>query len=376
MSEKMLFDEQTPSMLLKAEIVTQYFTSWAQIASKRQGFGKKIAYLDLCAGSGKYQDGGHARPLLILERAEENLYVRQSLVTLFNEFERRKARILEAEIAQLSRRLRLRYQPVISAYKASGDLLPLLEEVRAVPTLYVLDPWGYRGLSLALLEQALSESGSACIFFFNYNRIARSMNFELVEESLKLLFGEERAQDLRTSLESLERPGVRRQKIVEEISQASGRVGERFVLPFACKSERGSRIVQHVVLVSKDEQNYEIMKTLMAKMSTRKEEDIATFTYSPVEERKEYRQQSLFPESETLEDLKREILFRFAGQARTCKQVFRAHNVGTPFVEKNYRQAMSELEAEGKISPIEHTDKRLSGKQLLGSDILFAFPAR
>jgi hypothetical protein len=43
----------------------------------------KIAYLDLFAGPGRYQDGKKSTPLLILQQAIADPEMRQMLLTLF-----------------------------------------------------------------------------------------------------------------------------------------------------------------------------------------------------------------------------------------------------------------------------------------------------
>ena len=56
-----------------------------------------------------------------------------------------------------------------------------------------MDPWGYKGLSLRLINSVLRNWGSDCIIFFNYNRINMGLNNEFVREHMDALFGAERA---------------------------------------------------------------------------------------------------------------------------------------------------------------------------------------
>ena len=70
MGSASFFDESTEQSQVKAEIVAKYLFVWAKVvipSTKRHS--GKIAYIDLFAGPGRYNDGTKSIPLLILERA-------------------------------------------------------------------------------------------------------------------------------------------------------------------------------------------------------------------------------------------------------------------------------------------------------------------
>ncbi len=54
MSSNFNFEEQKEQSAIKTEIVTKYFNAWATILVKHF---QKIAYVDLFAGPGIYEDG-------------------------------------------------------------------------------------------------------------------------------------------------------------------------------------------------------------------------------------------------------------------------------------------------------------------------------
>jgi len=86
MSENHFFDETSEQSAVKSAIVSKYFWAWAKViipsAKKRPG---KIAYIDLFAGPGRYEDGTKSTPLLILEKAIEHPDMRNMLVAVFND---------------------------------------------------------------------------------------------------------------------------------------------------------------------------------------------------------------------------------------------------------------------------------------------------
>ena len=83
MAQPSCTDERTDQSEVKARIIQKYFYAWAKViipsAKHRE---KKIAYIDLYAGPGRYKDGAASTPLLILERAIEDPDYN---VTFFNE---------------------------------------------------------------------------------------------------------------------------------------------------------------------------------------------------------------------------------------------------------------------------------------------------
>src|SRR5436190_1804539 len=66
------FEEQKEQSQVKTAIVTKYFWAWAKVITSVLARGKndqRIAYVDLFAGPGRYEDGAKSTPLLILEQA-------------------------------------------------------------------------------------------------------------------------------------------------------------------------------------------------------------------------------------------------------------------------------------------------------------------
>ncbi len=70
MSDQNFFEESRDQSIVKATIVSKYFWAWAKvIIPTAKAHGGNIAYLDLFAGPGRYQDGTKSTPLLILQQA-------------------------------------------------------------------------------------------------------------------------------------------------------------------------------------------------------------------------------------------------------------------------------------------------------------------
>jgi len=374
------FGESTEQSVVKAKIVTKYFWVWAKVmigTQRRQHPiarpADRIAYVDLFAGPGRYKDGTRSTPLLILERAIQDPDMRQRLVSVFNDADGNNSRSLETEIKALPGIETLKYAPRVENMIVGKDIARMFEKMKLVPTLFFVDPWGYKGLSLRLVNAVLKDWGCDCVFFFNYNRINMGLNNAAVKEHMNALFGEERAEGLRPRLRRLV-ADEREFAIVEELALALKETGGKYVLPFCFKNESGSLTSHHLIFASKHVRGYEIMKEIMAGESSKADQGVPSFGYCPAD--KKY--PLLFEMSRPLDDLRETLINRFAGKTLTMKEVYEQHNVGTPYVKANYKEVLALLEAEGKIKAnpparaAGGTKKRRKGT--FGDDVVVTFP--
>lgn len=374
MSIEDFFDESREQSLVKSIIVSKYFYAWANVmipqAKKRSN---KIAYIDLFAGTGFYKDGAKSTPLLILEKAIQNDNMREMLITVFNDKDPENTQVLNAAINKLPGISTLKYQPAIENEEVGENITKMLEDMNLIPTLFFVDPWGYKGLSLRLIGATIKNWGCDCIFFFNYNRINAGIGNFKVEDHMNSLFGEERANQLRRKLETLN-PIEREASIIEEMARALNEVGGNFVLPFCFKNDKGTRTSHHLIFVSKHPKGYEIMKEIMAKESKDSYQGIPSFMYCPATRR----QSMLFEFSRTIDELGEMLMKDLAGRILTTKQIYDEHNIGKPFIFKNYQSILKKLEASKKIKtkPPADARRKIKGEVTFSKDVIVTFPPR
>ena len=199
---KAFFDEQAEQSHVKTAIVSKYFFAWAKVISgavKRHA-NPRIAYIDLFAGPGRYKDGAKSTPLFILEQAIRDPVLRNTLVTLFNDKESANSGSLQDEINALPGIETLKFAPEVNTEEVGQQMVELFEKTKFVPTLFFADPWGYKGLSLRLINSVLKNWGCECIFFFNYGRVNAGLSNPTVKEHMDALFGVDRAESLRRDL--------------------------------------------------------------------------------------------------------------------------------------------------------------------------------
>ena len=179
------FEESKEQSIVKSTIVAKYFWAWAKViipsAKRHSG---KIAYIDLFAGPGRFKDGTISTPLLVLQGAIQNVDMSQMLVTVFNDVNSDNTKSLESEINKLSGIETLKYKPDILNEEVGEKIVQLFEQMNLIPTLFFVDPWGYKGLSLRLVNSVLKDWGCDCLFFFNYNRINMGLKNPIVEEHM------------------------------------------------------------------------------------------------------------------------------------------------------------------------------------------------
>ena len=348
MSGNSFFDEQKEQSLIKARIVEKYFWVWAKViipTAKKLASQPRIAYIDLFAGAGRYKDGSKSTPIKVLEAAIADPDMRNMLVSIFNDADTENVNSLQQAIDEIPDIQSLKYRPQILNNEVGDNVVKTFQERKLVPTLFFVDPWGYKGLSLQLINSVVKDWGCDCLFFFNYNRINMGLSNNAVKEHMNALFGEAHADQIREKLKDLS-PQERELTVVEAICESLKEMGGRYVLPFRFRHETGNRTSHHLIFVSKHVKGYEIMKDIMAKESSEQRQGVASFEYNPAT----LEQPLLFDLVRPLDDLEGMLLDEFAGQTLTRKEIYEQHHVGKPYVSTNYRISLINLEAKGKIT--------------------------
>jgi three-Cys-motif partner protein len=371
---KQFFDEQAEHSQIKTAIIVKYFNAWAQVITghqKRQGENPRIAYIDLFAGPGRYKDGAKSTPVFILEQAIADPLLCNSLVTMFNDKDKENSSSLEKAIKEISGIATLRHEPEVYTEEVGEDIVKMFEEMNMIPTLMFIDPWGYKGLSLRLINSVLKSWACECVFFFNYNRINMGLANELVKEHMDELFGVERGGHLREKLEGIA-PNERELTIVEELCKALIDMGGKYVLPFGFKNNKGTRTKHHLIFVSKNSKGYDIMKRVMANESSSADQGVPSFEYSPATKA----QPLLFELTRPLDDLGDLLMERYAGRTLTMNEIYQDHNYGTRYIEPNYKAVLAAMELADKIKadpPHTKRPKRL-GQVTFGPKVKVTFP--
>ena len=370
------FKEQEQASRIKAMIVTKYFWAWAEVMksnARKWGFHDKLAYIDLFAGPGRYEDGAESTPLLILRQAVEDVEMCKMLVAVFNDVDEDHARSLKANIEELPGIEKLAHKPQVHNDEVGDEIVKMFEEMTLVPTFFFVDPWGYKGLSLRLVNSVMKDWGCDCVFFFNYNRISMGLSNERVKKHMDALFGEDRADELRPQLEEMD-PPKRETAIVEALCESLKEMGGEYVLPFRFRHPGGSRTGHHLVFVTKNPLGYKIMKGIMAGESSTANQGVASFEYNPALKRSGL----LFQLSRPLDELRDMLLEKFSGRTLGAKEIYDEHNVDTPYTEQNYKLILGEMQEDGTIEVYRPAGSRKThgGRPSFGPKVRITFPEK
>jgi three-Cys-motif partner protein len=378
MSNDSFFGKQKEQSLIKTRIVEKYFWVWAKvIIPTAKKAGSKIAYIDLFAGPGRYEDGSKSTPIKVLETAISDPDMRNMLITVFNDADPEHTNSLKKGIDVIPGIENLKYKPHISNYEVGEKIVKTFDNIKLVPTLFFVDPFGYKGLSLNLICSVVKNNwGCDCIFFFNYNRINMDLTNKIVEEHINALFEKNRADKLRNYLEEVKpKPQERELIIMESICEALQDMGLEYILPFCFKHENKKRTSHYLIFVSKHFKGYEIMKKdVLAKESSEQNQGVPSFEYNPAT----LKQPLLFELSRPLDELEQMLLNEFAGQTITMKEIYIQHNVGRSYIDTNYKNALKNLEAQGKITADRPANKRpkRKGEITFGDSVKVTFPPK
>jgi len=369
--KKKFFAAQEPQSAVKAAIVAKYFLPWAHISRQRTG---RVLYLDLYAGPGIYDDGSPSTPLLVLQQIIDHPELHDKVVTFFGDKDQRTISKLDVNIKGLPGISNLKFPPVVKAGEVTGKLAEQLAALRLVPTLMFLDPCGYKGISADIIRAVLQNPGSECVLFFNYNRINPAIRNPDVRHHVDAIFGTERVDKLFAALPALDNAGTERM-VMEALRESMREIGAGYVQAF--RFRKGPRITHHLVFIGTHPLGHKIMKDVMSKHSNHSSQGVASFEFVQA---KDTASISMFNEEpHPIDDLKVDLLKTFAGKSVTVKCIFEQHNLGTPYVLKNYKDAVRELMRDGKI-PVgtrteEHKPPLKYPYNVMPDDVLIRFPS-
>lgn len=212
----------------------------------------------------------------------------------------------------------------------------------------------------------MKDWGCEAIFFFNYNRINMGIANDLVEPHMEALLGQERLQALRTGLRRM-RPDEREARVRRSIGEALEEMGAPYLIPFLFRREAG-RVSHYICFMTKNRRGYEIMKEIMASRGIVDEDGVPKFEYFPPVGGVQLSLDVERPYATLLLDLLR----RFGGQTLPVLQIHDTHSVGTPFIKRNYKRAIMQLETAGRVQCRPPTADRRPGT--LADNVLVTFP--
>jgi three-Cys-motif partner protein len=338
------FESQNAPSQVKSAIVSSYFGAWATIMTKRAGK-RVIGYVDLFAGRGRFDDRSESTPIFVVRKAVNDPTLRTALKTFFNDKNANEVAALQAEIGSIAGIESLAHTPRFHSEAVGPQITNRLPEFRLIPTVLFADPFGYMGISLELVKRLLESQKSEALIFFNTNRINAGLSNEFVREHIDALFGARRAEAIRAKVAGLH--GDERERVVlDSFQEGLNGIGFKYVLRFRFLSRGADRTSHHLIHCSRHPLAEKIMKEVMDRYSVKSFDGIPLFEIPP----DDFGQGSLFEQPLPPVELAGELLRSFAGRTLTLSEIVHRHSPGKPYVERNYRAALSYLIEQGKVT--------------------------
>ena len=165
------------------------------------------------------------------------------------------------------------------------------------------------------------------------------------------------------------KPHKREELVLACLKDALKEIGGQYVISFKFLKEDVNRTSHFLIFVSKNVLGYTIMKGIMADQSSHKFQNVATYEYNP--HMKDY---GFFPPT-PLTDLENDLLNTFKGKTKTVEEIFQEHNIGTPYIESNYKEALLYLEEKKQIYTNPPAEKRRyqNGKLTMPNKVIVEF---
>ncbi|MBX7044297.1 MAG: three-Cys-motif partner protein TcmP [Ignavibacteria bacterium] len=353
------FKKQTPVSFIKADIVAKYFYAWAKILTTKMKV-PKLAFIDLFAGPGRYEDESESTPILVTKRVILNKGFSDKVQLLFNDKNRANINKLKVEISKLENVDKLKFEPI---FRNKTVTLEIIEKLYSWihPALFFIDPCGYKGFSLDSILKLIEPKGSECIFFFNYNRINAAVTNSVLEKNMVELFGEYFFKELKAKVEIAMGAQNREEIITTEIWNYFSKKYSHIV-GFLFKDSYGNKTSHILIHVCTHPLGFKLMKDIMKNYEHISGEDKAIYKYAPWQQG----QESLF--TDNLQKLKEDLLKVYKGQKIIFQDLFHAHNIGKSYSETDYKEAIKNLELDGKIEcepPYEERKKNTINNKVL-----------
>lgn len=229
---------------------------------------------------------------------------------------------------------------------------------RLAPSLVFVDPFGWSGVPMSLMQRLLSQPKSEVLVTFMVDSVNRWLTHSdvKIQAHLDELFG---CSDWRMIA-----TGAQRYDKLRELyeRQLMGGIQHRFVRSFRMWNEAG-KPVYDLVFGTNHIEGLKKMKAAMWKVDPRKGGSFSD---------RAAKRPTLFDVAPEVEPLDEILIAKFAGKSATVERVERFVVVETDFRETHYKKRLKKLEEDGKVVCIDRPDKkRKKGTYPPGTEIKF-----
>ena len=158
------FNERREQSLIKTMIVKKFLRTWSSIIMGSQDHNKwvnerRIGYIDLFAGKGRYDDGSPSTPVEVVELAISDPKLADRLIMIFTDKDPVFTSALKHNLNAIPGIERMRYRPQVHNLTVDQESAEAFASINSIPMLSFVDPCGYKGLSRRLVDSLLKGWG-------------------------------------------------------------------------------------------------------------------------------------------------------------------------------------------------------------------------
>lgn len=262
-----------PHTIAKHKILEEYLKAWAPIIGRWE---QRIVYIDGFAGPGKYKGGESGSPIMAIDAIMNNSNLKESTEVIFWFIEKDKERseVLKQILkSQFNMPVNMKYVVDNSEFEDSlCSQLDNIEQQKQIlaPTFAFLDPFGYSGFPMELIQRLLKHDKSEVLITFMSGFVNRFLDPEH-EDAITRLYGAEDFLQAKSIKKTDERITFLLQLYAQKLQEQGG---ARFVRTFEMK-RNDNQVVYHLIFGTKHWKGLEVMKKSMIKV-----DDRGTYSFS------------------------------------------------------------------------------------------------
>lgn len=337
--EKWEYREHTK---VKHEILNKYLECWIRILGKFHN----LNILDCFAGRGRYADNSIGSPIIILRKLaeiHEKMNCPNEASCIFIEKNQNNFNNLIDTIEEEKRQNPDKYGGWLEIELNNDEFANVAKTVLEeygdglAPSFFFIDPFGYGGIPIKVIGDILSLDRTEAIITFMVRDVIRFLRASQHRISIETLYGAENIPRLLS--EKYASLPAEQALLNLYLDKLRHEASINFAFAFKVNADDKLQTTYYLIHCTNHPKGCEVMKEIMFKTGTAGE-----FGYlGPAEGQLTISQASNFDE------LKDFLLERFRGKTLTFQQIRYATILETPCITKQYRDAIKELETEGKV---------------------------
>jgi spore photoproduct lyase len=352
---------------VKHILLEKYLEPWIKILGRRH---PRICYVDGFAGRGEYAEGTLGSPLKALRVADGLSDHYRHMLFIFVEKDRDNFDNLQQVLEREKTTIRNLHKMTIDPY--NREFADVMREVTdrvlhhgaaPVPSFFFIDPFGFAEIPFDIVRAILAHPRTEVFFTFMVRDMKRFLAHPDLVETFTTLFGTDEWRNLKdlphreAALTELYR------KQLHEVCKVE------YSFSFRVSETDKARTLYYLIHATNNFTGHKIMKQIMFNVSPN-----GSFAYHGPDDLS-VRYQGLLFEMHDTERLKDLLVRRLAGRTLKYddieKEMSAPWQSEPPYVDRHYREALEDLEEEGRVSVQRVTSK----KHGLRGDDAITFPS-